>query len=235
MFRKPPIKRPIPQGPILPGRIPQGTRIQETYIEPGHTLQEREDYAEKIKNVAAYYYEGANWKGGSPEYQSRPDVVLVEVWKSVKLGEVVIHPARNPFFRVLDNRQKAIWHDLATNPKTETKRKHHTVHQTGPSAPAAHQQAGSSPKIPPKPSVAPLVWAEAENVIGYTSKEPIDNPTFDSLSDLPSLGRALPSVYYHYGHKTNDHKELNNIGWDDKSGWQCLFFGNVPRVFAQKP
>lgn len=221
MFRTP---------PIPPGRNPQGT---PKYIEPGATLQERDLYAQKIKNVAAYYYDGANWTAGI--YQNHPDVVLVEVWKSVKLG-IEIHPSRNKFFQVLDNKQKAIWHVLATSPETENNRKHHTVPKTGPSTPAAHQQAGSSPKIPPKPSVAPLVWAEADNVIGYTSKEAHNNPTFEYLIKLPSSkGYSLPSVYYHYGHKTNDHKDLNNIGWDDKSGWECLFFGNVPRVFAQKP
>lgn len=221
---------PRPQVRIAPVRTPR----PQVQIAPVRTLQyvdhePRDTYAQRIRDVAAYYFDNQNaWVPGPCSREV--DVVLVEVWERNKKFE--IHPSRNQFFLVSPS-QQVEWHCLALNPRTEEIRKYHAVkvNQPGPSAPAAHP----SPQIPVKLSKPPS-WAQEGNVIGYTCSMLIGDPSFEALRDLRRTGwtRSLPSVYYRLGHKTNDHEKEANIGWDDKTGWQRLFFGNVPSVCAQK-
>lgn len=100
-------------------------------------------------------------------------------------------------------------------------------------------------------------WANANSLIGYTSKDPIHfngatgapNPVQllqFAAQILPAAVAAadmaartgtersewLPSVYYQSGHRTLDHRNASNISWKDYSQYHYLFFGNVPKTLA---
>jgi hypothetical protein len=190
-------------------------------IPHGTTLAERVQYATKVKAVATSFYDNKVWKIRN----SNADVVLVEVWQRGK--DVSIHPSRNQFFPVRDLGQKQLWHSLATDPRTMA------LFQSGREARAVRQHVAPPQKHHPKPLSVPS-WARKQDLIGYTSSKPA------AVSDLASLitllgaatDAAHPSVYYWNGHATIDHSTRGNIGWEYGSGWQCLFFGNVPKGYV---
>lgn len=89
-----------------------------------------------------------------------------------------------------------------------------------------------------KPLSSPS-WAKEKDIVGYTSTERIthDN-TKDMLQQLIDEAAGsrseLPSIYYRHGHATLDHGHGWNVGWEDLSGCEYLFFGNAPRGSSEK-
>lgn len=192
-------------------------------IPHGNTPQQRRQYATTIQGRATFYYDSQQQTWMRRTTSADPDdVKLVEVWQQG--DDVYIHPGRNKFFLVSTPQLRIEWHNLALNPRTETIRKHHPV-------------PGPPPPPPPPFPPPPFGWAVAANVIGYTSRTEIDHPNFNRLLHLRQQGllSALPSVYYWSGHKTNDHTDRQNIRWDNRTGWQCLFFGNIPTEYVLYP
>ncbi len=71
--------------------------------------------------------------------------------------------------------------------------------------------SGSHSAKNPKTALIPSNVTK-EKIIGYTGEL-----------------NSKPTVYFTLGHFTQDHSHKWNIGWDGYAGWQCKFFGNVPR------
>ena len=45
----------------------------------------------------------------------------------------------------------------------------------------------------------------------------------------------LPTVYFTTGHYTQRHEDSWDVGWESFDGWQCVFFGNVPKWTGRNP